>query len=467
MAMASPFLFLMLLLGGGGVGMDLLDSVPTDAYLRVAGIEQNVGAISEALQSAPDGTPRRAAAHRQMLLRALGELGDKAALPTVEKFLADADPLTADYARAAAAELKGDAYVRPGVDREALRTDLASLPSKLAVLGQMGGGGGLAQGIDPKEAINEFTALMMGAVGPGFEDQPSPEEMADQMVEQIVPVLAEVGNVRVHALTLGVAENVGNDTGFVVFYLRGQYDRESMVAMVNKGGEMTEKEVGGITFFGAPFESFYFAFPSDELAIIVGGPSSEEMPLEEIAGKIRGGGGDFALSKDLAKLLGRTDMDSPAWALAKVTETFREAPFLAPFDTLALRTQRGGTDGKAKIEIEAKGSKPEEAAAAIEMIQQGLAEGKKELADAAEEFPPAAQMKALLDTITVEGDGAGNARLSGEAEPGSLLGTMPMAFFGISARSMEIPDPDLQLEAVPEDLEAVPAVPEEDPALPE
>lgn len=455
-----------MLFAGGSIGNDLLGFVPTKAYFKAAGIEMNVAALSEVLDApVPEAAAARPgdSARRQLALRALGELKDEAALPIIEKHSASADRFIADYAKAARAAIKGEKYSRSSPGREVLRQDLACLPSGVGVIGRLSAtsGGSGVELIKQMKSLDEQLRKRGGHVLGGGDV----EKMEAEMVERIGKPISMLGNVRLSAVTFGVASEVGNNKGFVVGLARGLYDREAVVRLFGELGAGEVLKAGGLTFHEIERGKMYVAPVSDELLVFAAGASLEEIPLAEVGKKVSAGGGDFAIGRDLAMLLDRADTSVPVWVLMKVSEAYKQVPFLAPFDTVVLQGKQAD-GGKAKLSLTGKGKDPEAVAMVAEQLNGMLKEARAKMAEETENFPPAKIVGDMLKSVGIEAEG-GVATMTGELPEGGVMSILPMVFFGYAAPLHAPVGPDA---AIPEhDHDHAPELKEapEEAAVPE
>jgi hypothetical protein len=433
----------MMLFAGGGAGNDLLDFIPTDAYFKAAKVEMSVAALSAVLDEAePAAAASRYsfAARRQMALRGLGELKDVTALAAIERFLRSPDPLTAEYAKAAKAAIEGKGFERSRPSEDVLSADLACLPSGLGAIGRMNA--------DSGSPIDLAKLMEGGALPEGLKKA----DIEAQILEALGQVIARMGNFRLSAITFGVASEVGGNEGFVVMLVRGLYDHKALESMMgDRIGGVRMKE-GGLVFHELDSDHAYVAPVSNELLVFVAGAARGEMPLAEIGAKVVAGGGDFAIGKELAKLLERTDTSAPLWAMAEVTESYKQAPILKPFDTLVLGSKALDT-GKSKLTLKAKGGDPAAAKEVVEEMNKGLVAAIEQMDQAGKDFPGSGSMGEMLKSVKIEAAEGGSATLTAEMVESSVASMLPMMFFGAMPRAEVVAPPEVP-EAQPAEEEA-------------
>lgn len=449
MAASMSFFQIIIMMLSGGVGGDFLDFVPAEAYFKAQGIEYKAPALIAVLEApVPEDKKARAAdsALRQLAVRELAVLGAKDALPLIEKLITSRDRLLADYAKSARAKLGGKPYTRLVADPEELQMDLSLLPSGVGALGQMKMSSG-----EPVDLAAQMKKMMGGPAGEGGPDV---AEMEAQMVGGMAQIAGMMGNFRINSITFGLASEVGPNSGHVVLVMRGLYDHDAFESMLGERIGGVRRKAGGLTFYELETNTFYVAPVSDKLLVGIAGADIEELPLDEVGKKVAAGGGDFTLGGELARMLGRVDRKAPIWAIAEVTEAYKQAPFLKPFKTLQMTgTKNGDTQ---LMKLSAQGDDAAGADKVIEEMRSGLAEMKKGIAEQGDDMPMLKDIKAMVDGVKISGEG-GSAQLEVPMSGEVNLGSLPMLIFMGTSRVEVIPDhADPEVEA----QEAKPVRPE-------
>jgi hypothetical protein len=315
-------LFLMTLLGGGS-GNDLVDYLDTNSYWAQQKVEVTVPKMQA--QLAPTGAavdPVR----RLMAIRTLGELKKKGAIATLQPLLKSKTLFEAEYAAAAIAAIEGKAYKRPGLSAKERMKDVYLLPAGCGVVGQAT--------LPPGKAVDIAKAVQaMGNMG-----GQAPQEMLPQLTAMFTMAAGHVGNVRLDSITMGVADDVGKDTGIVVLIARGRYDTKAVRKMLVEVGRCNTEEIDGTEVFSPDKESVIFLPSSDRLVVVVG-PRQAHKPIAEMIAAVKAGKGGLTADSDMGKLIKTVDTASPIWAAAVMSETYRQASLLAPFDTMTLTTK--------------------------------------------------------------------------------------------------------------------------------
>jgi len=340
------------------------------------------------------GGSKAGAVRRLMAIRTLGELKKEEALKPLEGLLTSKEPFVAEYAKAAIAAIKGEKPVRPAPDAEKLWSDIWLLPKKCGIVAKLG--------MEDSGIISFDKALKalkdMGPMAPPNLDK---KMLVKQVTQAVLMVAERIGNLRIDAITFGLADEVDNNSGFAVFVARGLYDREAVKAAFTALGA-TPSKIGDTEFLSMDRHA-YFMLPSNERLIFVAGPNADAMPLKDLAAAVKAKKGELDQNERMAALLKGKDPTPPLLAVAYMSKVYREAPLLEPLDTIAL-TSKKTTDG-IMLTLTAKGADAEKVKAAQAMFEAGLAEAKGELQKMIAQMPPMKPVVALLESVAVKGEG--------------------------------------------------------------
>jgi len=473
--MAVGWMELLVLLLSGGGGGDLLDYLPTDAYWRAKGVTVSVERMvnelaadapadvaklvgdlgaedfktreaamqklralgpaaapalqraaenddpevrtraQELLKAAAGGGAQAKAVRRLMAVRTLGELKKPEALAALRPLLDSKALFEADYARAAVAAIEGKPFERPRPAAAALWKDFCLLPARCGIAGQaaMPPGGPVAFDKVLKDAA--------AALPPGQDAA----ALLDQLTQIILAVAERVGNVRLQAITIGVSEDAGNGKGFAVVAALGLYDAAAARAALAQLG-LAAAKVDGVDVLAAANEARLIPCSNERFVAVVG-PSEEHLPLAAVAAAIGKDGAEPALDPKMLELVKSVERSGPAWAVARMTDAYRQAPLLAPFDTLTLAT-REQPGGVVALTLVAVGKDAAAVKAAADEMDKGVksaaAEVKREMARMAALKP----VSEFLDSVKLTAEGS---RLTSTA---TLKGTsailmLPMMLF--------------------------------------
>ncbi|MDD4890535.1 MAG: hypothetical protein PHU85_11475 [Phycisphaerae bacterium] len=259
------------------------------------------------------------------------------------------------------------------------------------------------------------------------------------MSAMLIQAADRVGNFRVHGATLGVADNIGWDKGFVVVIFRGQYDRAAAKALLTDkalargagmGGGVTVEKVGEIEAI-FPDREVCILLPSDEQLILLAAPKRDQMPLQEIADALRTGKGKLSENAEMAKLVKSVDAASTAWCVLKVTDAYKAEPdfaqLLGPFKQVVGQVKVG--KDQIDLTVKATGENADETAKVVEFVSKGIEAAKAELAREVGKMPMLQSLADAVATVKVVADG-GNATVTAQYK-GSLvqLVAMPMMLF--------------------------------------
>ncbi|MBM4042200.1 MAG: HEAT repeat domain-containing protein [Planctomycetes bacterium] len=490
---------LMLLLSGGGWGNDLLDYLPTSAYWRAKGVEVSVErmtaelAVAEpadlaqlirdlgadrhatreaasaklralgpvaipALKKAAEsddpevrtrakelleglsGGAQANAIRRLMAIRTLGELKKPEALAALRPLLEAKEPFVADYAARAIATIEGRAHERAAASREMLWRDLCLLPANCGIVAQLRMPGG--QTTPFEEALKAIVPVL-----PGDQDL---GKAVGELTKGISAVAERVGNLRFEGITLGVADNVGNNAGFIVAVARGRYDAAAVKAAFTQL-KLNATRVEGMDAF-SPERDVRFIPCSDDRFIFAAGPSHEHVPLKELAAALQANGDKPALPAKMLDLIKGIEPDAPVWAAAVMSDAYRQASFLAPYDTITA-VGKNAEGGVMALTVVAAGKDPEAVKASVAEVQKGVKQGLDQIQQhaAGPEMAFTKPIIELMQSIRVQAEGA-KATLTAKLKGQGAAFLMPMMMlWGVRSGAHRVPPPQIEpMPAVPE-----------------
>ncbi|MBM4041928.1 MAG: hypothetical protein FJ290_25820 [Planctomycetes bacterium] len=417
MAMPSWMMVLMVLLSRGG-GNDLLDYMPTDAYWRVKGVAITVERMAAQLEMGdpPDTSPAKAV-RRLMAIRALGELKKAEALPALRPLLDSKELFAADYAREAIAAIEGKAFQRPRPTEAALWSDLCLLPPRCGIVAQMR---------TPARGPIPFDQLLKDAetVFPPMLD---PRAAVEQWAKLLVTVAERTGNVRLDAMTLGVAEKLDDRTGFLVAVGRGLCDPDALKAALRQAGATAV----GIEGTDVLTLQRLMIFPcSNDRLVLVLRATEEETLTKELVAAVRRGGDQPSLAPEMVALVQPLDRSVPAWGAVRMSAAYRQMPALVPFDTLTL-TSREGPDGALAFTLVGAGKDPAVVQGAAALLAKDIAKTAGDLKAMAAQMPVLKAPAEFLGSIAIKTE-EGKATLTGTLKGGPSVLLVPMVFHGLA-----------------------------------
>lgn len=473
---------LMILLTGGAPGNDLLDMVQTQGYWDQAGVPVTVQAVSAELKDAKVGDisalvtdylkgdpgksqaaaasirakgigaiaqlekaiktvepdqagmiqglitqiysrPKARAVRRLMAIRTLGELKKTDALATLKRLLKSKELFEAEYAQAAIASIEGKKFVRPAPDDKALARDVAMLPAGCGLVAQAK--------MDPGKPMDIAKALK-GAEGmPGGGD---PQATIKQLTNMLVIAAESVGNCRLDAITFGLSKEISSKGGFVVIVARGKYDAKAIKAQLAEAKRTKTETIDGVQVIYADREFAFIAASNDSL-VIVGGPTRDAnvIPVAEMVAAVKTGKGKFDPDSKIGKLIKTVDRKGPLWAAARMSDSYREAPVLVPFDTITASTKKTGQTQT--VTVTGRGSDAEKIAAAATELQNGIRKSRDQLARQAAGMPFLKPMAEMLGGIKVQAKGA-TATMTLSTRASTLLPVILMGWTGADSAPM-------------------------------
>ena len=503
MAMFGMIEVLMAVLAGGG-GNDLLDYMPTKAYWQSKGVAVTAQAMQDELTpvskeaiaalikdltgndeakrtaaagrlagvgisimpqlekaaAAAQGDPEKAGAIQQLIgrlytarqagavrrlmaIRTLGQLKCRPALGTLKGLLKSKALFEAEYAAAAIAAIEGKAWKRPGAGAKTLAGDVWRLPANCGIVAQMTMPPGAP--VDIAKLIKNVGQLPNGMTA---------EQIMAQGTKMLVMAAEVVGNIRFDSVTMGVAGDVGNRSGFAVFVGRGKYDSKTIAALIGEQGRRTKTEtINGIDVV-MPDNEVALIIPSDDMFVMCTGPNRQALPLGEVTSAIKSGKGGLTPARKLGKLIKTVDTSQPLWAAATITDAYQVAgPMISAFKTITLvgKPAKGGQ----LFTVTGKGTDADAVGAAVKEFTGHIAKGIGEVERQVQRGGPQSQLlKPILEfmkSMKAESNGTSatvTATLKGSATGAMLV--MPMLMFTARA-SHDIKEMEGPPEAVPQD----------------
>lgn len=481
MAMGMFMIFpMMLMAGGGGGANELLDFVQTDYYWQQRSIRVNVdnmvgqittvekpGDISElikrlgsesfsvreeataeiakmgpsvipqlekALESDDAEVVSRARGliktlsggqmdkqlNKLMVIRTLGELKDEKALPALKPLTESKEPFVARYAARAIASIKGEEYKPKGVTDATWESDLWMLPKDCNVVAQARAEGGGV--FDYKAMFKQMGAMMAGQ---------NQDQMIAQANSQMLKIANKVGNVRIDGATLGIVGNPDGN-GYVVLIVRGMYDRQRVAEALKEEGEATIKEKDGVLIVSSPRDDMSGLLPSNNQLILVGGENGAGLPIDAVLATLKAGKGELQKNEKMVGLIKSIKDRSQMWAAVEMHESYREAEWMAPFDTVtAWRTTAKDSDGQPTMSftVIGKGDDAEAVGKAVATMNEGLTQAREQMKQMQGVMPKS--MVDFMNSIKIESE-AGKASITAQAK-GDVMAmglAWPMMMFG-------------------------------------
>jgi hypothetical protein len=384
---------------------------------------------------------KAASVRRLMAIRTLGEMKNAAALPVLQPLLKSTEMFVADYAARAIAQIEGKPAPTRAVPPDALKADLALLPANCGILGQVSFVSGKRVSID--QLMKEIPAQ------PGENRQ----ESLDMITNGIIAFADQVGNVRVEAITFGVADTIGPNDGFAAAIVRGQYDAQALSNFV-RGQMPNSNAVEGVEVFSpdANDATVRFAFASDQRAFGFSGAAADKIPVKDVLAAINKKPAPHPVLAlpEFAPFVASLDENSRAWAVCKVSDSYRTAPVVAPFDSFTLVTRQD----KDNLNIRLAGAGKDAGAVkdAVAQVNSFLDMGKQQVPRMVQQMPFMKPIADFMNATQCEADGK-NATLSStfKGDTATLL-ALPLMGMGIARQ---------EVRAAPAQVQIRPAQPEQ------
>ena len=420
--MGSWSMLLLALLNGGG--NDLLDYLSVKAYwqaksvaITTEGMVTELKAAEKAEGAQPLGGPKARAVRRLMATRALGELKDPNALGALKKMVDSKELFESEYAQRAIAAIEGKTFKDSAPTAKEMQSDVWLLPSTCGAVVQASTRAG-------KPATAEE---IVKAISPSLPEGTG-EKALTGITQDLISLAEQIGNIRLHGVTVGIAGNVGSRSGHVVVVPRGLYDPDAVKAALVRAG--AKSVMFGQTEVLSPNEDMAIILASKERLVLLGGPTRAELPIGDMVNAVNTGKGKLEENEALAKLIKSIDTTGPVWAVMQVTESYREASFLAPFDTVTLQSKQ--KEGQIDISLAAQGKDVEKVSRAVVEFNNLMAKGSEEVSREAQRMPPLKLLADLLASIKAQADGTkatATAQLKGD-----LKGLLAIPFMRIVGR---------------------------------
>ena len=348
---------------------------------------------------------------RLMAIRTLGEMKEKQAAAPLKVLLDSGEPFVAEYAQRSLASINGKTFdhQRP---TELIRDDLWLLPEQCAVVGQLVPTGNLAIPIDQAVA---------GWKLPGDETH---QERTREITEMLLATLEASGNIRVDSVTFGVSGDISEDSGFAVALFRGEFDIDSLTAVM-RDGRFSANNVDGVDVFYAGPELAMFLSSNDQI-VVLASPTPESLPLKQLIAATREKKGGLKDNADLVKLIGNVDRNQLMWAVAKITPELKALPMLGGLDTVIAGAKEQGH--ALHINIKASGTDPAAVQKSADDAKKTMMLARNGISSIASFMPPLKPLQECFNGAQITQDGTEvsvSATLEGPLTPLLVFSMMP------------------------------------------
>jgi hypothetical protein len=352
-------------------------------------------------------------------IRTLGEMKVNEALPALGKLTSSKEPFVAQYARRAVAQIQGKPIPPVEVSQQAMQDDVLLLPRNCGLVAQITLTGGQTVPLD--KALEALPMLGGG---------PDKQQMVQMATAMLMKMVDKVGNIRADGATLGVADNMSGKSGFVVVIGRGLYDRAKVKQALMEPGMQVETIEGMEAL--SPDPNAVIFMPSDEQIVLVAGPQRETMPLTEVVAALKAGKGGLADNAEmLPEILQLAKSVSPGqtiWAVAKMTDAYRVAPLVSPFDVITLQGRQEGDT--MKLKLVAQGKDPQQVQQSVDKFNEGLAKVKQAMGEQVQQMPAVKPLVDFLGGVKIE-QAEGTVTVTAELKGMSLPAMGMMTMFGV------------------------------------
>lgn len=357
-----PMILMMLLGGGGAGGNQLLDFADPQAYWQNAAVPYETAAmVSEAQAEVvqAEGANKHSQVRKLMAIRSLGAMKAKEGLPVLAPLAKSDDEMIADAAKIAIAQINGQALPERKIDAKLLEADLALLPAATGIVGQVQLTGGSSV---PLRAM--FEGMPMGGMG----GPANADEVIRRFTSGLTMVADQTGDIRLDALTFAVADNIGNNNGWVVVVARGAFDKTSCEAALAQT-PFPKKEVEGLTLY-SPESEIAFSLLSNERALFVAGPNQDQMPIAEVAQALKNPNAKPRFSSDLQQEKGKLPKNLTAWVLGSLPAELKRMPPMQAVSSFVLTSEK--KEGFQAVTAKAKTDGPDAAKTLSDMVTMGV-----------------------------------------------------------------------------------------------
>lgn len=372
-----------------------------------------------------------------MAIRTLGEQKKAEGLPVLKTLLDSKEMFVAEYAARAIALIEGKPAPARPVARDEIKSDLSLLPAKCGIIGQS---------LFASDRVVLFNEIMKSIPPQPGEDR---KAMLETMTKTLIEIADQIGNVRLESFTIGVSDVIGPNDGFTVVIAHGQYDSAAVAGYVRKMIPNTENIEGYDVFAD---DRAAFVFISDHRAIAFTGAGKDKLPIKGVLAATRAktpAANPLLTGADFAPFISKLDDKTRAWAVCKVSDSYRQAPVIQTFDTLTLLT----TQDKDGVSIKVAGQGKDAAAvkSAVDQVNSGLNEARNELPKMAQQIPMLKPVNDFVQAVKCDADGK-TAALTGtfQGDPAMLM-ALPFMMMGVRSEGPKGPPPAvIQDKAQPE-----------------
>ncbi len=417
-----------------GMGPSILPQLQGALGSKNPEVRAVAGEISRQFESkAKERTVRRL-----MAIRTLGERRAKEALPLLRLMEESKEMFVGEYAQRAVAQIDGRAWEPP--DRsDTIRKDHLLLPRHTGIVGQTSGLATVPVTLDTIYGFFHGAAIQPGVA-------PPPDDAEQKAMENLLPVLERIGNVRVDGLTAALSDDAGETTGWELTIIRGQFDASALLSAARVMAHPADGVVKYGLEHGIPIVQTdvdtHIMFPSDQMMIIVMADEEKDRFARMLAMvyALQVGHGTMMDDKELNALIGKVDTASPLWLVGTFNAEEKRAKLLAAVDSFTLSGVRK-KDGLA-LTLRMEGSGPDGVKGTVEELNTDM----QWLQQVMPQLPTLAPIARVVGSVhaAARGDGwkeaTATAEVKSDVPAAVLVNVLPM----LDLKSPEAPQQPAQ-----------------------
>lgn len=374
--------------------------------------------------------------HRLLVIRALGDLKARKAVPALEKIAASDNAAEAYTAQKALADISGKS--RPKRSALSPSEEMKWIPDKCALV--------LRNRIIPSKPLinlSEMIGMMGGMMGPRAGSG-NPMEMIN---EQVIKLMADTGYFRIDDVMFAMADDVGDKSGFMFFLLKGIYDKKTVFSYLKNNFGLHAETISGVDVLSK--EHFLMALIDKSKVMIFMGPDRKTIPAETFLANykrhqekkpVSGAVGSTDWGK---KLLKDVDVTSDVWAICQLSNEYKAVPQLKPFDTGILKSDRT-KEGHNILTLKATGKEKAAVKKVVDELSKNLDQAKKQMAGAAANMPYLKNIGEIINLLKISAEDSTatmTVNCKEYSPSGMWMGFMPYFFMAGAMRKHPMPPP--------------------------
>jgi hypothetical protein len=132
-------------------------------------------------------------------------------------------------------------------------------------------------------------------------------------------------------------------------------------------------------------------------------PPGQELPTKDLIAAGRAGKGGLEQAAGMPDLIKAAATDQPLWAVAKVTDTYRQLPLLAGFDTVSVVGRQNGST--IRLEATGRGTDAGKVAASVQALGKEHKSSLDWMKGVSPVMPPLQRVTRFLESVKTAVDG--------------------------------------------------------------